>query len=317
MSQKNSGNVSIANVLALIGLAGIGVVTFLGMLLHSSDGKPIGAILGALALVVGLGAILFVAIKAKGAADNADKWRFVEWGALCAYVVVALVFSASFLRFFYVLSEKESLQGMARSEIQSICGLYQNYDSQQKMHLNNAVEQVQSYIASRQKASVDSALAAYVSGIGRNVDSWAEKASALTRLAADAELDGIEKRINGWEILKLSSTAAELEEKDSKAWEMVEAKIRKNRDEHRLIPVISGGGQKPYRLNGYAQFDLGTRPEARFAETLRTASGNTAMGWIVYVVLNILVLFNYVVAQRSRVVRGGRGGGSDTIGQVL
>ena len=60
MSQKESGNVSIANILALVGLAGIGVITFMGTLLHSADGKPTGAILGALALVAALGFFLFM-----------------------------------------------------------------------------------------------------------------------------------------------------------------------------------------------------------------------------------------------------------------
>lgn len=42
MSQEKKGKITIANLLALIGLAGIGVVTFFGIQLHSSDGTPGG-----------------------------------------------------------------------------------------------------------------------------------------------------------------------------------------------------------------------------------------------------------------------------------
>ena len=62
MSQEKKGKITIANILALIGLAGIGVVTFFGIQLHSSDGTPGGAIIGAIALVVGLGFLLMMSI---------------------------------------------------------------------------------------------------------------------------------------------------------------------------------------------------------------------------------------------------------------
>lgn len=302
MSQKSNGNISIANIIALIGLAGIGVVSFFGMLLHSSDGKPAGAILGAIALIAGLGFLLFMSIKAKGAEDNPDKWRYVEWACLAVYVIVAILFSSPFQRFFYILGEKESMQLQARLEIKAIKNMYQEYDYQQKKFLNDAVEQIQNYNASGQQKNLNDNLAEYVKGIGSNVDSWAAKASAIVKLTPDKQLIDIEDKIEGWNIMQLSSTAAELENKDTNAWTMIEKKILNFQEQNKLIPVIGGGGGQPYRLDGYAKFELGNRPEPKFAQMLRNSDGSTIMGWVIYIVLHLLVLLNYVVAQRSSFV---------------
>lgn len=308
MSEKKSGNISIANVIALIGLAGIGVVTFFGMLLHSSDGKPAGAILGALALVAGLGFLLFMSIRAKGAEDNPDKWRYVEWGCLAAYVIVAILFATPFQRFFYIFSEKDSMQSQARQEIRAIKQLYQEYDHQQKKFLNDATEQIQNYIASGQQKNIKDDLATYVEGIGSNVNGWSDKASAIVKLSGDKQLVDIEDKIEGWNIMQLSSIASELENKDAGAWEMLESKIKKFEEQNKLIPVIGGGGGHPYRLDGYAKFDLGNKPEPKFAQMLRSSDGDTALGWIIYVVLNLLVLLNYAVAPRTGFVGPSTGG---------
>ncbi|MBO5631061.1 MAG: hypothetical protein J5965_18495, partial [Aeriscardovia sp.] len=296
-------NVSIANIIALIGLAGIGVVTFFGMLLHSSDGKPAGAILGAVALVAVLGFLLFMSIKAKGAEDNPDKWRYVEWACLAAYVIVALIFASPFQRFFYILGEKDSMQVQARQEIKAIKNMYQEYDHQQKKYLNDAVEQIQNYIASGQQKNIKDDLAEYVKGIGSNVDGWAAKASAKVKLAPDKQLSDIEDKIEGWNIMQLSPIAVELENKDSEAWTIVEKKILKFEEQNKLIPVIGGGGGHPYTLDGYAKFNLGDKPDAKFAQMLRNSDGSTITGWIIYIILNLLVLLNYAVAPRNILVR--------------
>lgn len=300
MSQKkNNGNISIANIIALIGLAGIGVITFFGMLLHSSDGKPAGAILGAIALVAGLGFLLFMSIKAKSAEDNPDKWKYVEWACLALYVVVAIIFAPSFQRFFYVVEEKEGLQTQARQEVEAIKAMYQEYDRQQKKFLDEAVGQIKNYKDNGQQKVIDDDLAKYVEGIGSNVDDWATKASSLVKLQKDNQLIDIENRIDEWNYMQLASIATDLEAKDAEAWVAVEDKIQKYEERNKLIPVIGGGGGQPYKLEGYAKFELGEQPEAVFAQQIRNSDGNTVLGWVIYIILNLMVLLNYVVASRA------------------
>lgn len=316
MSQEKKGKITIANILALIGLAGIGVVTFFGMQLHSSDGTPGTAIIGAIALVAGLGFLLMMSIKAKKADNNPDKWRYVEWACLVIYVVVATFFATPFQRFFYMTTEKSDLQAMARTEVQSIQEMYQSYEFQQKKYLTEAVEQLKNYNDSKQiSMTYNSELAEYVKGVGANVDSWESKAALIVKLQPDKELSDIAHEIEVWNIMNLSSLARRLEKKDKEAWTSMETKIREFGEKNKLIPVIGGGGVQPYYFDGYAKFDLGTPPQPKFAQALRASNGNTVLGWIVYVVLNLLVLLNYLATSRSAYV--GPIGGIRTSGADL
>ena len=316
MSQEKKGKITIANILALIGLAGIGVVTFFGMQLRSSDGTPGTAIIGALALVVGLGFLLMMSIKAKKADNNPDKWRYVEWACLVVYVAVAAYFATPFQRFFYMTTEKSDLQAMARAEVQAIQEMYQSYEHQQKKYLTDAVEQLKNYNDSKQiSMTYNSELVEYVKGVGTNVDSWESKAALIVKLQPDKELSDIAHEIEVWNIMNLSSLALRLEKKDKEAWTSMETKIREFGEKNKLIPVIGGGGVQPYYFDGYATFDLGTPPQPKFAQALRASNGNTALGWIVYVVLNLLVLLNYLATSRSAYV--GPIGGRRTSGADL
>ena len=311
MAKKDNGNISIANVLALVGLAGVGVLTFFGILLHS-DGKPGGAILGAAALVAGLGFLLVMAIKAKGAEDNPDKWRYVEWACLAVYVVVAVAFAQPFQRFFYIIGEKDTMQQMARQEAEAIKTMYQNYEHQQTTAIDRAREQMQNYLDNGQhNQQLKDALYDYMEGVGSNVDSWASKAAKATALPKDEMLIDIENDIDAWSLMQLGSLAANLEERDSMAWAATERFIAEYGKQNKLIPVIGGGSHgMRYSLDGLYTFDLGQQPEARFAATLRQSDGNTPLGWIIYIVLHLLVLLNYAVASRSVTI--GPGGGRHT-----
>lgn len=302
MSQEKKGRITIANLIALTGLAGLGVVTFFGILLHSSDGKPGIAILKAVAFVVALGFLLSMSIKAKGAENDVKSWRYMEWMCLLAYMVLAIFFATPFQRFFYVVSQKENLQEKARSEVKAIKTLYQNYEYQQKKYLTDAEEQLRNYLASGQQRTVKDDLSEYMEGIGSDINSWADKASKRVTFPKDKQLLEIESRVERWNFMEVSLLAADLEEKEKSAWSSIQNKILKNQEVYRLIPVIGGGGLHPYRLNGYAKFNLGTKPDATFAKELRKAEGSTALGWILYVVLNGMILLNYLVASRSSYV---------------
>lgn len=301
MAKSNKGNITIANFIALVGMAGIGVVTFFGQLFHSQDGTPGGAIIGALALIAGLTFLLVMSIKAKSCEDNPDKWRFVEWGCVIAYIVVAALFATPFQRFFYILTEKEDMKALAKKEVKAIETMYQNYEYQQKKYMVEAVEQIQNYRDSKQIASFGSELAEYVKNVG-DLESWQKKAELVVKLPANKELAEIKDKIEVWNLMSLASLAADLDEKGKAAWTAVGNHIQDFTENHKLIPVIGGGGIHPYFFEGYAKFNLGSAPEAKFAAALRSADGHTTLGWIIYIFLNLMVLLNYVVTNRTNYV---------------
>ncbi len=306
--ETNKNKISIANILALCGLAGIGVFTFFGGLLHSKDGTPGAAIIGAVVFVVALLFFLIFSIVAKGAKDNPDKWRYVEWACVVIYIVIAICFAKPFQRYFYVTTQKAELQRLANKEVAAIEDMYDSYNSQQKDFLDNAVNQIKNYNASGQSQSSDIELSKYVrERVGKNVDSWASKAERIVKRTKDAELEEIKKDIKAWSIMSLSDIAARLETKDREAWKSMEEHIKDFTENNHLIPVINGGSAWGYSFGGYAEFDLGTSPTPLFAKALRETDGNTVLGWIIYVIINMLVLLNYIVAPRSGIVGPSKG----------
>lgn len=313
MSTKKQGDISVANIIALVGLAAIGVISFFGALLHSPDGRPAGPIIGSLFLVAVLGGLLILMIKAKTVKQNPDKWVIVEWAALVIYVLVAVMFAGPFQNFFYVMSEKDNLQSQALSEVKEIKDMYEIYNFQQKNAIDKSAQDFMNYKASGQAVGVSPDLDKYVSEIvGNNVDAWKEKAIEIMTLKPDNQLKQIENELNDWNILQLSSMAVQLEDKESKAWNSVTAKIKVAQEKNKLIPLVAGGGGHPYYLNGYYQFELPAQPQAKFAETLRKTDGSTVVGWVIYVILNCLVLLNLLVVRRSGYVapkKGGAGNG--------
>lgn len=182
--------------------------------------------------------------------------------------------------------------------------------------MTDAAEQLINYRDSKQLASANRELAEYVSKVHPipNVESWKEKALAAVKLEEDTKLKDIKDKIETWNLMTLSSLANELEERDMQVVLELEKKIREYGENNSLIPVIGGGGIRPYSFEGFAQFNLGESPKAQFAEKLRAAEGSTTMGWIVYIVLHLLVLLNYTVTEGTEVVgprRGRKGIGTE------
>lgn len=247
-----------------------------------------------------------MSIKAKKMEGTVGKWKWVERICLGMYVLVALCSGSSFMNFFRVMSEKETMQRQAQSEINEIKAMYQTYNHQQRKYLDEASEQIANYCASRQQYEKHDALFDYVHGIGTDLNSWKEKAEVLVSLSDDKELKEIESRIVSWNLFDVASLASDLREKDSKAWNDMEKKIARLGSDHQLIPVISGGTNSPYILEGMAKFDLGSPVEPKFSKMVQGTDDISLLGIIVYVIINALVLLNYLVVSRTNYVTPSR-----------
>ena len=308
MSQNKDSRITPANILAMLGLAGIGVITFFGALIHSTDGKPTFAIIWAVVVVAVLGGLLILGIKAKSAEDNPDKWKYVEWSSIVLYIVFAFLFSSAFLRFFYMLDQKEDLQKQARSELAEIKNMRSSYDQQRKTFITQAAEQLENYNI-RYASVAGEGYNSDIAALSSDVDAWREKVLAATALPADNRISDIESRVNGWNLMGIASIATDLEKLDTDAWLKVESHISQYGTKNGFIPVIAGGiDGTPFAITGLATFDLGDSPRAVFTERVRNASGSTTLGWIVYILLNALVMLNILVTSRTGYVGPGSGG---------
>ncbi len=249
--------------------------------------------------MAGIGLLLWLLIKAKGAEEDVRKWRMFEWGLLVVYVAVAIVPVSPFMRFFYITSQTENLQSVAMEELNAVKQLYISYNHQQEKFLTEAVEQIQNYRASSQYARVNDELYEYVEAIGDDVEMWADKAEKVIQMPKQSkEVLDMEERIESWNLLQLPVLAEDLQRLVDDAWSGLGKKIKQYGANQKLIPVIGGGGPGTlYRLDGYAEFDLGTKPQPKLLHQLKEADGSTVLGWILYIILHVMVLLNYFDTQ--------------------
>lgn len=150
MGKEKKDSLSIANVLAVIGVAAIGIFTFFGFMFKSEDGNLGTPILLTAVLLFGLTFFLIMAIKAKRANNNPDKWKIVECICIVGYLVVAFFTISPFLHFFEVQGNKTELQKMAESEITSLDEILNRYNSLTDSAATIAQENLINYVKSGQ-----------------------------------------------------------------------------------------------------------------------------------------------------------------------
>ena len=320
MSQNTNDRIAPANVIALVGIAGIGVISGIGALLNSADGSITWPIIWAVIIMTVLGSMLCIAIKAKGENSHRELWTPVMWASIIIYVIAAALMCSPFLKFFFVVNEKENLQAQAKAEIINVENFFKNYEQQRKDFLSRAETQLTAFRMNGKNGSTD--LKEYYNNrVGNNIKSWMEDvaipATNVSNLKKAEEWSVIKKEVSNWNYFKLPQLAARMKYLQEQTWTELNNRIETFGNEQALIPVIKGGQGTPYYLDGCAKFELGEAPISTFSEQLSQDDNVfTVMGIIAYVLLNILVLFNILVAPSSGIV-GPSNRGIDTEGTSL
>lgn len=131
-NKNNSGKLTKANIISIVGLVLLFSFTFLG---HSfKSGGEMGWDILVSVAITGLAAFsLWFLVKAKGAENQLEKWRIIEKSTLVAYVVVVipLSFCGGVTNFFVANADKDSYKDKAHNDIakiDSVFSLYKNYE---------------------------------------------------------------------------------------------------------------------------------------------------------------------------------------------
>ena len=314
---KNKNRVSPANILAIIGLAGIGLLTFFGTLFQSEDGSQRGAIITAAALTLGLSLLIIFMVRAKTTEDDFNMWRIAEWVCLAAYLVVAALFYKPVLQFFHVVQHKEELQTMALKEIEQIDSTYAYYNIWAMGKVNETKGNIDSYLKSGQNAfevEGDGGLYDYLKDFD-NAEQWKEEVVSEVKFE-DARIDStLKNKVYNWNLMELSSIAYDMKDLASENWTELSNHL-KDMEKQDLIPVIKY--DEIYKKDGLYKFNLGEKPQssAFVAKFREPVSGNN-VGWIVYIVLHVLVLLNYFLVRRSPIIQIRKDKRKDDGGLVL
>ena len=308
VSQKGKDRISPANIIALLGIAGIGVISGIGALLNTDDGAITWPIIWAIITMAVLGGFLCIAIIAKGKGSHRELWTKVMWSSVVIYILAAIMMCGPFLKFFYVADQKDKLQEQAQYEIAHMDSIFDNYNKQREEFLGNAKGQLESAFIKSNKESISPELKEYYDNrIIGNIENWmtsiAIPTTNISKLRNPEKWKELKTKVNKWNYLKLPQLAIDLKTMQENTWKMLNEKIKKYGENQELIPVINTGNNYRYHYIGIAEFDLGKAPESKFADQLSEQNNAyTPMGIIAYVLLNLLVLFNVLVAPSSNII---------------
>lgn len=318
-SKTNSSRLTPANVIAIIAMALLSLFTFFGQL-YSSDNGMIGtALLLTIFEITLLTAALVLSIKAKAANSHFGMWRIVKYTALVVYVVVAICFARPVLKYFYVASDKVRLQEMALTEIRDIDSLYIDYHSTMKTKTNIAVQLMKDYVASvNLGASKSSSMEEYLNDMHidrSDIDSWGAKITKVWRIKNDSSLAEMRDKINSWGPfdMHIAQVGASIENRAVQVENMLNNKVKENINEHRIIPIFSVKNNR-YNHDGYVDQAFHCSSTGGFHKALSKVHASTTTGWIMLVLLHLLILLNFFVAESSSVIGPGQRRNKD--GQV-
>lgn len=316
---SNNNRISPANIIAIISVAALGVITYLGAsFLPEKFGNPI---IWAALFTFGIGLFLVFCIATKTVESEFKKWRPVEYICLAVYLVIAVRCYKPFLQFFHVMQHKQSLQTMAKNEIDTIHEFCKRYNIQAEKAVELAASQMRNYNDAGQYDPLnDNGLSEYMTKHVTKVDTW-EKISKAKVEFNTRDVGSIETMANHWNIMEISCIASQLDSLAPIVWSNLNNHIQKYESDTALclIPVISGGGSNgPYRYDGLAKIEIGDQPKSSaFSKRFKEPVSGFNVGIIVYIILHFLALMNYLLIRRSPIIDIQKGNKNDDSGLPL
>lgn len=326
-NSKNQGRVTIANIIALVGLVLLLVFTFIG---HSyMSGGEIGwDIIIAVLVTAVAGLLLWFLIKCKAAPNQLDKWKKIELATLVCYILIAIPASlfGGIMHFFVVNDNKEQIKGYAQEDIAQIDSLFSSYKTFEKKAISNTKTGLLN--ATGKKQVCDNKLNQFMQA--NNIDHTRDAADSFCRIQSkklvgeDYELfkqtfdnrkNNISTIINSWSVMQVPFKAKEIETLATEVGEQLT-----QRSESAKLPKLSFDAS----INKHTiQQDNQTKEFSvdislfRFRKALQDADGFSVTALIIVLLIHLMILFNYFVARRTNVIEVGNSGLEEDGGQQL
>jgi hypothetical protein len=304
MAQNKSNGISLANIIAVIGIVLLAVFIFLGYL-YGGDVLGI-SILKAAAWAVGFSLLLFLLIKAKTAETDTGKWKIIEGLLLVAYIVCAVLSSNRVARFATIYSTSDDLKAEATEDIGRIREAVALFKSNENAALTNTVTGLE--LAALGESTPELLDFADQNGFELNSQSisnfkakWQDRIENVTdneqNSYSDAWEDALTRNgdlIQSWSVMKIPEAANAMKDfapQVTAKLEEISATLP--------FPVIYKNEEDISEIN--KPHEAGQYPiEATFADTFFNKSSYSVVGIILCVVLHAMVLFNYLIAYRTK-----------------
>ncbi len=327
MKEKKSGKITLANIIAMLGLVLLIVCLWLGQALRSGE-------LGGMSVLISVGItiaaalLLWLMIKAKGAETNTSKWKIIEFGTLVLYLALAVLTAPIALNFFSVLSNKDKLQDTAQNDIESIQKAIDNFKQDEKKNLGVTTEGLNNVCSAKaSNETPDNNVIEFIKNenIASNFSEFSEKHVSKWKSTkegeiesidlsglAEKDLDGVEageygsgweeriatskNAIRNWQLLKIPSAIGNIQSLSEEVGKTLTAfsknapfpEINNESGIYKIIDERSDKGGNAYETKSKVQ------------DMIKDLSPFTVMGIGAMVLIHLLILFNYFMAYRTQ-----------------
>lgn len=310
-NKNNSGKLTKANIISIVGLVLLFSFTFLG---HSfKSGGEMGWDILVSVAITGLAAFaLWFLVKAKGAKNQLEKWRIIELSTLVAYVVVVipLSFCGGVTNFFAANADKGNYKKKAYNDIAKIDSVFSQY----KKFEDDAVLQTRTGLGNSvgMGMSRSSKLVTYmernsIEPTPMSVENFVEiqEGNVLGTQYEQyykqykAERDAIINTIDSWNVLQIPYQAKLIEDLavQTSKWLTERSASAKlplvdNPPMSQAYTIIESNQAKQYQIEGGIE-------NLEFRKAIMSAGGMNISSILFLIIVHVLILLNYFVAYRT------------------
>lgn len=318
--KAKNGKVTIANIIAIVGVVLLMVFTFIG---HSfMSGGELGMdIVVSVAITAFIAFLVWFMIKAKGAENELAKWKKLEIATLVVYVVVAIPLSlyGGIMQFFIVNDNKERVKECAKDDLDRIDQMFLDYKEFEEQAigrtsdgLSNAIKEgrrnddLKEFMKTNHISVSEEGVSAF-----KDLQMRLLVGSGYERLYTSFKEQRvkIEQSIDSWSMMLIPTKAKQIPALAESAQQELNTLSNGAK-----LPVINNESGL-YKIKEYQVKRFETAP-LELKEAMRGTGGFSVKALLFVLLIHILILFNYVVAYRTSTLSINKRGRNDN-GRIL
>lgn len=324
MAQKQkSGKITIANWIAVVGIVLLMVFSFMGFS-FMSGGELGESLLKTLGVTAISALLLWFLIKAKGAENNLKKWLIAEYLVLFIYIAFAIGTSlkGGIMYYFVINDKKEEIKEYARKDFEKMDNLFAAYEEFENAAITNTRQGLMNATQPRQRLT--DTLATYITNnrlTALNVETNLENQQTLI-LGEEfnslkeyyyAEKDRILNCVESWNAFLIPFEANKIVELAKMTGETLTG-FSQNPSLKLPVIVLDSASNK-YTLSNETQSQEfcveGGIEGLQFQQALTKYEGYSILAIVVTALFHFLILFNYIVAYRTKTISVGKNAEDD------
>lgn len=305
VKKQQTGRITIANIIAIIGFVLLLVFSFLGRS-YMSGGELGFDIVIAVAITGFTAFLLWFLIKAKSAENNIDKWKKAEFTVLVIYIVFAIPASlfGGIMHFFVVNDNKTEIKQYAKADLNLIDEMfteYKNFESEALAITGTGLSN-----AKGTGQLCDETLTSFMQERSINTRESAKNYERIQRNKLIGEgfesyyksfrnaRNEIEDAVSNWSVMQIPYKAKQIEDLATSA-----SKHLTDLSNEAKLPIIESSGSR-FTITGYQAKNFSIdNGSFMFKKKLGSVSGFSISALLVVLLIHFLILFNYIVAYRT------------------